>query len=95
MNFPLLIMNVQVFSSDMHARYLTSKEAILHYNQEMEIKIPLNTANTTYHQGLVIGEQYFVRYVDGIEQLTCPPEFRYIGMKNKQLVFSSISSQAA
>lgn len=93
MNFPLLIMNVQVFSLDMHARYLTSKEAILRCNEEMEIKIPLNAANPT--DDLVIGENYFLRYVHGIEQHFYLPEFRYIGMKDKQLVFSRLSPQAA
>ncbi len=94
MNFPLLIMNVQVFSVDMHARYLTSKEAILRCDENMEIKIPVNAANPN-HNGLVIGENYFVRYINGIEQHFYPPEFRYVGMKDKQLVFSSLSPQAA
>ena len=94
MDLPLLIMNVQVFSTDMDARYLTSKEAILRYGKNMVIKIPLWAAKTI-NDGLVVGESYFVRYVDGIGQDFYPPEFRYIGMRDKQLVFSSTSTHAA
>lgn len=87
MDLPLLIMNVQVFSVNMEAYYLTSKEAILRYGKDAVIKIPLCAANKV-NGGPVIGERYFVRYVDGIGQDSYPPEFRYVGMKDKQLVFA-------
>ena len=88
MHIPLLIMNVQVFSLDMDARCLTSNEAILQYDEHAVIKIPLRNAHPV-NGGPVIGEHYFVRYVDGIAQEIYPPEFRYVGAVNGQLVFSS------
>ncbi len=88
MEFPLLIMNVQVFSVNMDARYLISKEAVLRNEKHTIIKISLNEAESV-NGGPVVGERYFVRYRDGIGQDFYPPEFRYIGMKNKQLIFSS------
>ena len=50
----LLIMNVQVFSMDMNERYLTSREAILHYNGKVQIKVPQGSA-TSHNGGPVIG----------------------------------------
>ena len=94
MDFPLLIMNVQVFSVNMNARYLTSKEAVLCCDKDLVIKIPSYAAESA-NGGPVIGDRYFVRYVDGIGQNPYPPEFRYVGVMDKQLVFSSLSSQAA
>jgi len=88
MHIPLLIMNVQVFSLNMAARCLTSKEAILQYDTHAVIKIPLRDAHPV-NGGPVVGEHYFVRYVDGIAQETYPPEYRYVGAVNEQLVFSS------
>jgi hypothetical protein len=88
MHIPLLIMNVQIFSLDMDARCLTSNEAILQYDKYAVIKIPLRDAHPV-NGGPVVGEYYFVRYRDGITQETYPPEFRYIGAVNGQLVFSS------
>lgn len=90
MSLPLLIMNVQVFSVDMDARYLTSNEAILRYDKDAIIRIPLSAAKSV-NGGPVIGERYFVRYLNGIDQDFYPPEFCYIGTKDKQLVFSSTS----
>lgn len=94
MDLPLLIMNVKVFSVDMDTYYLTSKEAILRCDNDMVIKIPLYDAQPI-NGGPVIGEYYFVRYMDGIGDDFYPPEFQYLGMKNKQLVFSSTRKQAA
>lgn len=89
MHIPLLIMNVQVFSLNMDARYLTSHEAILQYDKHAVIKVPLREANEI-NGGPVVGERYFVRYVDGIAtQDLYPPEFRYVGTMDEQLVFSS------
>jgi hypothetical protein len=88
MEFPLLIMNVQVFSVNMDARYLTSKEAVLRYEHDTIIKIPLVAAQTV-NGGPVVGEHYFIRYRDGIGEDIYPPEFCYIGMKDKQLIFAS------
>jgi hypothetical protein len=87
MHIPLLIMNVQVFFLNRDARCLTSKEAILQYDTHAVIKIPLCDAHPV-NGGPVIGEHYFVRYVDGIAQEIFPPEFRYVGAVNEQLVFS-------
>lgn len=90
MDLPLLIMNVQVFSVDMNARYLTSKEAVLRYEKATTIKIPLGTAKSA-NGGLIVGKHYFLRYVDGIGQTSYyPPEFKYLGTMNEQLVFSSV-----
>lgn len=91
-DLPLLIMNVQVFSANMDA-CLTSKEGILRYDLDTVIKIPLGAAKSA-NGWPVIGERYYVSYVDGIGEDIYPPEFRYIGMKDKQLVFSSLCSQA-
>jgi len=88
MSPPLLIMNVQVFSLEMDARYLTSNEAILQYDQDAVIKIPLRGAHPV-NGGPIIGKHYFVRYVDGIAQNIYPPEFCYVGTVDQQLVFSS------
>ncbi|MGC1376284.1 MAG: hypothetical protein WA821_08680 [Anaerolineales bacterium] len=89
MHIPLLIMNVQVFSLDLDARCLTSNEAILQYDKHAVIKIPLSDAHPL-EGGPVIGEQYFVSYMDGIAAPQIyPPEFRYIGAVNEQLVFSN------
>ncbi len=85
---PLLIMNVQVFSLDMDARCLTSNEAILQYDINTVIKIPLDEANLV-DGGPVVGKHYFVRYLDGIAQDPSPPEFCYVGAVDQQLVFSS------
>lgn len=89
MDLPLLIMNVQVFSTNMDARYLTSKEAVLRYEKDTIIKIPLWSAKSV-NGGPVIGEHYFLRYVDGIGHNFLPPEFKYVGTMNEQLVFSSV-----
>jgi len=90
MHFPLLIMNVQVFSIDVDARRcLTSNEAILHCDKHAVIKIPVGNARP-HDGGPVIGEQYFVHYMDGIaSKQVYPPEFRYVGSINEQLVFSN------
>ena len=88
MDLPLLITNVQVFSVEMDARYLTSKEAILRHEQDTVIKIPLSAAKPT-NGGLVVGKHYFVRYLDGIGEDFYPPEFYFVGVKDKQLIFSS------
>lgn len=90
MHVPLLIMNVQVFSMDLDAhRCLTSHEAILHHGKHAIIKIPLSDARPV-DGGLVVGEQYFVRYMDGMAgKQAYPPEFRYVGAVNEQLVFTS------
>ena len=90
MDFPLLIMNVQIFSVNMEARYLTSKEAILREGKELIIKIPLCAAKAM-NGGPVIGQHYFVKYRDGIGGDFYPPEFQYIGTTNEQLVFSSVA----
>ena len=94
MYIPLLIMNVQVFSLDMDARYLTSHEGVLQYDRHTTIKIPLGEANQV-NGGPVVGERYFVRYVDGIAQDMFPPEFRYLGTVGQELVFSSAKMQPA
>ena len=94
MDIPLLIMNVQVFSSDMLAYCLTSKEAILRQNTHTVIKIPTSTAKSV-NGGPVVGQRYFVRYVDGIASDFTRPEFRYLGTENEQFVFSSARMQPA
>ena len=94
MNMPLLIMNVQVYSSDKYIRCLTSQEAILNCNEDMEIKIPFGAAKAANDE-LIIGERYLVRYVDGMEQSSYPPEFCYVGIADKQLVFSSMCSHVS
>lgn len=88
MDIPLLIMNVQVFSSDMAARCLTSKEAILRHTTHTIIKIPASTAKPV-NGGPVVGQRYFVHYMDGIASDFTRPEFRYLGREGDQLVFSS------
>jgi hypothetical protein len=90
MGLPLLLMNVQVFSTDMDARYLTSKEAVLRDGNATTIKIPLCAAKSV-NGGPVVGKHYFLRYMDGIEQSSFNfPEFKYLGLMNEQLVFSSV-----
>lgn len=89
MDLPLLVMNVQVFSIDMNARYLTSKEAVLRYENATTIKIPLCAAKSV-NGGPIVGKNYFLRYMDGIGQDFYPPEFKYLGTMNEQLVFSSV-----
>jgi hypothetical protein len=64
MDLPLLIMNVQIFSADLATR-LTSKEGILRCERDTIIKIPIGTAKPA-NGGPVIGERYYVRYMDGI-----------------------------
>lgn len=88
MNVPLLIMNVQVFSAKMNAYYLISNEAILRYEKHTIIKIPMCTAKSV-NGGPVVGERYYVRYRDGIGEDFYPPEFRYVGTMNEQLVFQA------
>jgi hypothetical protein len=94
MYIPLLIMNVQVFSLGMDIRYLTSDEGILEYEHHTEIKIPLCDASSV-NGGPVIGERYFVRYLDGIAEDFYPLQFCYIGIIDQQLVFSTAVAQTA
>ena len=91
---PLLVMNVQVFSLNMDIRYLTSREGILQCNGYTMIKIPLCTAQL-FNGGPVVGERYYVRYLDGIVQDRYPPEFCYVGVVDQQLMFLIAQPQAA
>jgi hypothetical protein len=86
MVIPLLIMNVQVFSLSMDIRYLTSREGILQCNGYTMIKVPLCAASLL-NGGPVVGERYYVRYLDGIVQDLYPPEFCYVGVEDQQLMF--------
>lgn len=94
MVIPLLIMNVQVFSLSMDIRYLTSREGILQCNGYTMIKIPLCAASLL-NGGPVVGERYYVRYLDGIVQDFYPPEFCYVGVEDQQLMFLIAQPQAA
>jgi len=94
MYIPLLIMNVQVFSLGMDARYLTSNEGVLQYDRHTEIRISLRDANPI-NGGPIVGERYFVHYLDGIAEDIHPPRFCYIGIVNQQFVFSTALPQAA
>lgn len=88
----LLIMNVQVFSTDMSERYLAAREAILHYNGTLQIKIPQGSA-THHNGGPLIGERYYVRYLDGLAQDNAPQEFCFIGTIDGQLVFATFPQE--
>jgi hypothetical protein len=94
MDLPLLVINIQVFSLDTDTRYLTSSEGILTGNAVTEIKIPLFDARLI-NGGPIVGERYFVRYLDGIGEESFPADFFYIGMIDNQLVFSSAVVQPA
>ena len=94
MDMPLLVLNIQVFSLDMDTRYLTSNEGILISDGLLEIKIPLFDARPV-NGGPVVGERYFVRYLDGIADGIYPPDLYYVGTVDNQLVFSSAAVQLA
>ena len=84
----LMIMNVQVFSFATNDVLLESKEGILHDDQHTTIKIWLDEARFL-NGGPVVGEPYFMRYVNGIENSFYSPEFYYMGLMDHQLVFST------
>ena len=83
----LLILNVQVFSSGMTDCLLVSQEGILQDEQDTIIRIPSYQARL-FNGGPVIGNHYSIRYMDGIENHLCGPEFYYLGIMDQQFIFS-------
>ena len=83
-----LILKIQVCSLGSASQCLLAKEGILECGEHTTIRIPLSSA-TPLNGGPVTGEYYFIRYTDGIENSPYGPEFRFLGVRDEHLVFSS------
>ncbi len=87
----LLILKIQVCSPASASQCILAKEGILECSEHIVIRIPLSSA-TPLNGGPVTGEYYFISYTDGIENNPFGPEFRFLGIKEEHLVFSSALS---
>lgn len=83
-----LILKVQVYSPASADLCLLAQEGILDYGEHTVIRIPRSGA-TALNEGPVAGERHFIRYVDGIQNCSYDPEFRFLGIDNDQFIFSN------
>src|SRR5689334_1352258 len=83
-----VISNVQVFSPAMDDQHLTARAAVMLQNGHVMIKIPLGDANPV-NGGPIVGQEYLIRYLDETGSDQNHNGFRYLGINNLQLEFST------
>lgn len=88
-----LISNVQIFSPSMDDQHLTAQAGVIQRNGHILIRIPLGDANPV-NGGPIVGQQYLVRYQDEEGTRQDLEGFRYLGIHNLQLEFSTAPYEA-
>jgi hypothetical protein len=82
------ILKVQAYSVSMSNQHLASEEATIQRDQYVVIRVPLGGAHP-FNGGPIVGEQYLVRYNDEAGLNYNDRGFRYLGIFEHRLVFTT------
>lgn len=88
------IMNVQAYSMSMSDKRLDSEAGLIERDQYVMVRIPLAVA-CPVNGGPIVGEQYAVRYKDEAGASYNDQGFRYLGIFDMRLVFTTAPVEAA
>ena len=82
------ILKVQAYSASMSSQHLASEEATIQRDQYVVIRVPLGGAYPV-NGGPIVGEQYLVQYNDEAGLNYNDHGFRYLGIFDQRLVFTT------
>lgn len=82
------ILKVQAYSLSMSDQHLASEEATIQCDEYVVIQVPLGDAYPA-NGGPIVGEQYLVRYQDEAGVNHDDRHFRYLGIFDQRLVFTT------
>jgi hypothetical protein len=88
------ILKVQAYSMNMSDQRLVSEAGLIERDEYVMVQVPLGTA-CPINGGPIVGEQYSVRYHDESGLNYNDQGFRYLGIFDMRLIFTTAPAESA